>query len=29
MHVQGLDEVLGTQPPVPTGTDTQVLELYP
>jgi hypothetical protein len=29
MHVRGLYEVLGGQPPVPTGTDTRVLELYP
>ena len=25
MHVRGLNEVLGGQPPVPTGTDTRVL----
>ena len=29
MHVRGLYEVLGGQPPVPTCTDTRVLELYP
>jgi hypothetical protein len=26
MHVRGLNEVLGGQPPVPTGTDIRVLK---